>query len=254
MPESGLFVSVTADDAIATVAISRGKVNALNLAVVDQLHQILTELETDDRVRTIILTGRGPFFSFGFDIPEMFPLSRDEFADFLVRFTTLYRTIFTYPKPMLAALNGHTIAGGCMLALACDQRLMIGGKARIALNEITFGSSVFAGAVEMLRFATGSRNATAILQSGALLSAAEAHDRGLIDAAIAPEAFDDSVREAAKMLAEKPLPAFRSIKRLLRQPIAEEFAARERASIAEFVDIWYSPPTREQLQKITIRV
>ncbi len=253
MPASEPFVTVTSDDAIATVTIARGKVNALNLAVVEQLRQALTELESDDSVRTIVLTGRGAFFSFGFDIPEMFPLGRDEFTEYLVRFTSLYRAIFTYPKPVVAALNGHAIAGGCMLALACDQRLMISGKARIALNEITFGSSVFAGSTEMLRFATGSRNATVILQSGALLSAAEAKEFGLVDDAIAPEAFDENVRDAAKRLAAKPAPAFKSVKLLLRQPIAEEFAARERTSIDEFVDIWYSPATREQLQKITIR-
>jgi enoyl-CoA hydratase/carnithine racemase len=253
LTNSETFVTASRDEAIATVTLSRGKVNALNLAVVQQLHGILTQLERDDDVRTVVLTGRGPFFSFGFDIPEFIEAGRDEFSEYLVRFAGLYRYLFTYPKPVIAALNGHAIGGGCMLALACDQRLMVRGKARISLNEITFGSTVFAGSTEMLRFAAGDRNATTILYSGALLSAAEAAGLGLVDVAVLPDEFGEAVHATAKMFAAKPLSAFTSLKLLLRRPVAEAFAARERASIAEFIEIWHSPATRELLRLITIR-
>ena len=76
------------------------------------------------------------------------------------------------PRPVNRA--GHTVAGGCMLALACDRRVMARGKGKISLNEIGFGSSVFAGSVEMLRFAVCSRNAQEILYSGALYDADQA--------------------------------------------------------------------------------
>jgi len=95
--------------------------------------------------------------------------------------------MFIYPKPIIAALNGHTIAGGCMLALACDFRLMVPGKAKISLNEIGFGSSVFAGATEMLRFWVGSAMATEVLYSGAMYPANEAFRLGLVQEVISEE-------------------------------------------------------------------
>ncbi len=115
------------------------------------------------------------------DIPQIIPYSKEACYDFLIKFTELYTYMFGYPKPLIAALNGHTIAGGCMLAIACDQRIMVSGKAKISLNEIGFGSSVFAGSVEMLRFLVGSRYTSAVLVSGAMYSAEEAASMGLVD-------------------------------------------------------------------------
>jgi 3,2-trans-enoyl-CoA isomerase len=72
------------------------------------------------RIAAVILTGSGKFFSFGFDIPEFLAITKEEFTEYLANFTDLYTYLFLYSKPVIAALNGHTMAGGCMLALACD--------------------------------------------------------------------------------------------------------------------------------------
>ncbi|MCM2316348.1 MAG: enoyl-CoA hydratase/isomerase family protein [Thermoanaerobaculia bacterium] len=253
MSGASAFVKLEVRERVATITLSRGKVNALILPLVEELRGTLEQLEADGRSDALVLTGNGPFFSFGFDIPELFPLGREEFAHYLTRFTDLYRYLFTFPKPVIAALNGHAIAGGCMIALACDHRLMVSGNARISLNEITFGSTVFAGATEMLRFWVGDRIAQRVLYSGTLYSAAEGVDLGLVDQAVSPGQFESAVDEAAQQFAGKALPAFASTKQLLRRNAAEEISRQERESIARFVDIWYSPETREKLQKITIR-
>ena len=160
--------------------------------------------------------------------------------------------MFMYPKPIVAALNGHTIAGGCMLALACDRRIMVSGKARISLNEIDFGSSVFAGSTEMLRFWVGDKNATAILYSGAMYSAEEAEMLGLIDQAVTEENLIPVALDKALELGKKYNPAFAGIKSLLRKSIVENMKSREHKSIAEFVEIWYSDHTWENLKNIKI--
>jgi len=165
------FVHVSITDGIAEARLKRGKVNALSEPVVEEITDCLRSLAADLDTRAVILTGDGAFFSFGFDIPEFLGYSRESFAKFLQRFTALYSYLFTYPKPIVAALNGHAIAGGCMLALSCDYRIMVSGKAKISLNEISFGSSVFAGSVEMLRFLVGGKNAQAILYDGTMYSA-----------------------------------------------------------------------------------
>ncbi len=246
------YVEVEINEGVATVVLSRGKVNALNGIVVDELRERLKVLEVGQDVKALVLTGYGNFFSFGFDIPEFLSFTKAEFTNFLTNFTDLYTYLFLYPKPVVAALNGHTIAGGCMLALACDSRLMAAGKGKISLNEIAFGSSVFAGSTAMLRFWIGSANATKVLYSGAMYSAEEAMSLGLVQEVLPEDQLMFQARRIASDLASKHSPAFASIKSLLRKPIAEEMMQRERASIREFVDIWYSEPTWANLQNIKI--
>lgn len=161
--------------------------------------------------------------------------------------------LFVFPKPLVAALNGHTIAGGCMLALACDRRLMARERGKISLNEITFGASVFAGSVEMLTSLVGRTNAEVILFSGAMFDAAGAHELGLVDQVLPAQELLPSARAACQTLAAADSVVFRSIKRLIRGPIAERMRVREPESIREFVKIWYSESTRRQLEGIQIR-
>lgn len=246
------FIKVETNEGIATVAINRGKVNALNGEVVDELRESLKALESNQDIKAVVLTGNRKFFSFGFDIPEFLSFTKEEFTNFLINFTDIYTHLFLYPKPVVAALNGHAIAGGCMLALACDRRVMVEGKAKISLNEIDFGASVFAGCTEMLRFWTGSANATKILYSGAMYSAEEAMRLGLVDTVLTEQNLMFQARKIASDLAPKHFPAFASIKTLLRKPIVQDMIKRERESIREFVDIWYSEPTWANLQDIKI--
>ncbi len=246
------FVTLHKNEGIATLVLNRGKVNALNGTVVDQARQALMALEKDAEIKAVILTGHGKFFSFGFDIPEFYSYTKDEFTDYLTAFTGLYTYMFLYPKPIVAALNGHTIAGGCMLASACDYRIMVSGKAKISLNELGFGSSVFAGSTEMLRFWVGSKNATKILYSGAMFSAEEARDLCLVEEICAESELTAAATQTAAELGAKNPPAFASIKHLLRRSVAEQMRSREEQSIKEFVEIWYSETMRENLSKIKI--
>ncbi|MDH4270759.1 MAG: enoyl-CoA hydratase/isomerase family protein [Candidatus Aminicenantes bacterium] len=240
-------------DGVAVVTLERGKVNALNEPFVDELTGIFEDLKGDDGVKAVVLAGRGPFFSFGFDIPEFLGYAKNDFLRFLRKFTQLYAKMFVFTKPLLAALNGHTVAGGCMLALTGDERFMVPGKAKISLNEIRFGSTVFAGSVEMLRFCAGRKNAQTILFSGDMFTAEEAARLDLIDRVVPEERLlDESLKRAAE-LGEQPVAAFRNIKKLLRQPVADEMAKREEQSLREFVEIWYSDDTRTFLRGITIR-
>jgi 3,2-trans-enoyl-CoA isomerase len=247
------FVLVSINKGIAEVSLRRGKVNALNQEVVDELSRCFENLAANREVRAVIFTAEGPFFSFGFDIPEFLSYSKESFTEFLKRFTRLYAYLFTYSKPLVAALNGHAIAGGCMLALACDYRIMASGKARISLNEITFGSTVFAGSAVMLKSLVGGKNAQRVLYDGTMYSAEEALEIEMVDGVSSSERLMDDARELATRLATKNPDAFRSIKRLLRAPVAEEMARKEEESVHEFVSIWYSENTWKNLHAIRIR-
>lgn len=247
------FIHLSIVENIATIVVNRPKVNALNEAVVEELRECFQNVADDSSVKSVILTGEGNFFSFGLDVPEFLGYSKDSFIKFLTKFTDLYGYIFTFPKPVVAALTGHTIAGGCMIAIACDYRLMVSGKAKISLNELTFGSTVFAGSIEMLKHLIGGRNAESALYTGAMYSAEEAKELGLLHEVVSKENLREATQRIAKDFAKKDSYAFKSVKTLLRKQAGEEMKRKERDSILEFADIWYSEGTWKNLRNIKIR-
>ncbi|MCJ7579286.1 MAG: enoyl-CoA hydratase/isomerase family protein [Candidatus Aminicenantes bacterium] len=246
------FISISKDNGIAIVTLNRSKVNALNEPFIEQLNSTFINLENDKTVEAVIITGQGKFFSFGFDIPELLGYSKESFTRYLIKFTNLYTSMFLFPKPLVAALNGHTIAGGCMLSLACDFRIIVSEKAKISLNEISFGALVFAGSIELLKYCVNQRNAESILFSGKMYSANEAIKLGLVDQISSYEKLMDDSIKIAREFANKDKTAFRGLKSLLRKPVAEEMKKKEMDSIRKFVDVWYSKETRKSLKKIKI--
>lgn len=246
-------VTISTEGGLALVTLERGKVNALNHHVLGELAATFDRLEEEDQVKAVVLTGSGSFFSFGFDVPELLTYSLDRTRTFLTEFTALYTRMFLFPKPLVGALNGHAVAGGCMLATTCDRRIMASGKGRISLNEVTFGASVFAGSVMMLVACAGQRNAEEILGTGAMYGAERALELGLVDRVTGAGELLDAAKKEALELAGGDAAAFASIKGLLRGPIGEEMRRREPDSIEEFIEIWTSPGTQAQLAGIKIR-
>lgn len=183
------LVIVTKNKGIATVELNNKKVNSINEVLIEELYHCFENIENDNDIKTVILTGRGKFFSFGFDIPEFIDWPKDDFKRFITKFTRFYTYLFLFPKPVIAAINGHAIAGGCMVITACDYRIMVSGKAKISLNEITFGSTVIAGSVELLKYCAGQNNAEKILYGGKMYNAKEAQELGLIDEISKEEEF-----------------------------------------------------------------
>lgn len=247
------LIDVKIDEKIATITLNRPKVNALNEPLIDELRAAFDNIENDNDINAVILRGKGSFFSFGFDVPGFMSYPKDSFERYVFSYSELIKKIFMFPKPVVAALNGHTVAGGCILALACDFRIMVSGKAKIAMNEITFGSTLFTSAVEMLRYAAGSKSSQDIVYSGKMLSAEEAFSLGLIDKSANEDDFISIVAKTAQYFAAKDLVAFNSIKKLLKLETIKKIDEEEKDTISEFVDIWYSESMRENLKKIEIR-
>jgi enoyl-CoA hydratase/carnithine racemase len=246
------FIETTITDRIATVTINRGKVNALNLPLVEELLATLDELENSAGVRAIILTGAGKFFSFGFDVPEFISFDRDTFRVFLNAITALKLRLFLYSKPVIVAVNGHATGGGCMLVIPCDYRIMVTGRARIALNEINLAVPVFASSTAMLTACIGQQNAERFLYDGSLYTSQEACDLGLIDRLCPVENLTAEATAKAGELGAKDPAAFAGMKKLMRQPIADDVLRREEKSIEDFMNAWFSKAAQGILQGLKI--
>jgi len=238
---------------VAVLTLTRPeKKNALSIAIRNEVTDALGALAADESVRAVVLTGAGNFFSFGFDIPAFLSFSRERFTEFLVSFNALCTKLFLFPKPVVAAINGHAIAGGCMLAIACDVRVMAQGRPKISLNEVTFGASVFSGTVTMLNACAGERNAHTILSTGEMYDGAAALCLGLVDRVVPADNLMDEARKQAVRLSHPNADAFRSIKHLMRRPSMRRALEAEAESIRQFVDCWYSETTWARLREIKI--
>ena len=247
------FVSIERHDQTAVVTLSRGKVNAIQQQVVAELREAFAEIERDNSIRSVVLTGRGKFFSFGLDVPSLYDLPPDEFGNFLKDFCGICAELFLFPKPIVAAVNGHAVAGGCMLLIPCEAVIAVDAPINIALTEVILGASLFASTVEMLRYRVSNHVAEQLLLTGKSLTASSARTAGLVDEVASTEHLLPKAIAKAGELATHYGPGYKAIRRLIREPIAERWRSREEASIAEFVGVWYSSETRAKTKLITIR-
>ena len=239
-------------DGLAVVHLTCGKANALNPRSLAAVERALDEA-TGGRARGIVLTGYERFFSAGLDLVTLYALERDAMDGFMAWFDAVMLRVFAFPRPVVAALGGHAVAGGAVLALACDARVMGAGAGRFGLNEIRLGVPFPASALEIVRYAVPARSVEAALYDGELVDPRAALGRGLVT-----EVVDGDVVEAAcqtcDRLAAAPAAAFEAIKAALKGPAVE----RARATLAPlrraFVDAWYAPEARRRIGEARARL
>jgi len=161
--------------------------------------------------------------------------------------------MFLFPKPIVAALNGHAVAGGCVLALPCDTRIAADVTMSMALNEVALGASLFASTVEMLRYRLRNAEAEQLLLTGRMIDTKEALRIGLVDQVVEGSNLLPTALSRAQELAAQYGPGYVALRRLIRQRVADRWLRREEASIEEFVRIWYTPETRAKTRLVQIR-
>ena len=200
---------VERDGAVAVVTVNRPKVlNALNTQTIDELERALLELQQDDNVRAIVLTGAGEkSFVAGADINELAVLSPAQGQQHARRGQAVFNTIEHLGKPVIAAINGFALGGGCELAMACTLRVAA-DTARLGQPEINLGIIPgYAGSQRLPRL-VGKGRALEILLTGDMVSAARAYEIGLVNAVVRPgELMTEAKRIAGALAAKAPLAA-----------------------------------------------
>jgi enoyl-CoA hydratase len=223
--------------------MAHGKANALDTALLRALRDAMSRA-ADSEATSLVLTGSGRIFSAGVDLLKLAEGGRTYLEEFLPQLSACLRELFTFPKPAVAAVNGHAIAGGCLLACACDHRLMARGSGRIGVPELRVGLPFPLAALEILRFVLPPHRAQEVVLLGGTYEPEQALERGLLDAVVEPERLHERAAAVADDLAQTPAASFLRAKLDLRRPVMEAWARHAAAHDRETLEAWDSPRVR----------
>ena len=244
--EPGPMISVEVRGQVAVVQMGHGKANALDTALCRSLTEEFGEL-AGRGCRAAVLTGRGSIFSAGVDLLRLRDGGPGYLDEFLPALSQVFLAVFDCPVPVVAAVNGHAIAGGCVLACACDWRVMNAGHGRIGVTELLVGVPFPVTALEILRFAVGTPALTELACFGRTYHAAEAVSLGLVDEAVSETQVLGRAEEVAAELAALPAEPLAHTRGQVRGPVLERIAA-QRATDSQVHRMWSSPSARQAVE------
>jgi enoyl-CoA hydratase len=246
------MIDVSERDGIAIVKLVHGKANAMDTEFCAAVTETFFKLNSA-KTRAVVLTGQGRMFSAGVNLIR----ARDGGARYIRKFlpvlNKMFDTVFNFPKPVAAAINGHAIAGGCVLACCADRRLMAQEAGRMGITELLVGLPFPALAFEVMRFAAAPQHFPALVYSGATFPPDEAHGLGLIDEVVEPAALLDRAVADARTLAALSPQAFAVAKRQLRLDITDRMKKHGRRIDAEATKIWASAKATETIREYVAR-
>jgi enoyl-CoA hydratase/carnithine racemase len=220
----GEFVRLEVAEGIGTIQLRRPPMNALNVAVQEELREAANAATADEAVRAVVVYGGRKVFAAGADIKEMATMSYAAMSARAAELSSAFDAVARIPKPVVAAVNGYALGGGCELALACDWRV-IADDARLGQPEITLGVIPGAGGTQRLARLIGPAKAKDLVMTGRFVEAAEALALGLADRVVPA---DDVLAEAlafARRFVTGPAQALRAAKLAIDGGLALPLAA-----------------------------
>lgn len=243
-------IKVNIKDKVAVLSLNRGRSNAINTEMVNELHQMIRNIENDDSIAGLIITGQDGFFSAGLDLIELFDYDEETIKSFWVDFLDLITSLVSFKKPMIAAISGHSPAGGCVLALCCDYRIMAEGKFRIGLNEVPVGIIVPENIFHLYSFWLGQANAYSFLLEGKLMKPEEALSFGLIDEVVNPESILHAAERKMQTYIRLERNTWQQSKINMRQELLKKVSRDPSEMLEPMLAQWWSPSTRSILKTI----
>lgn len=238
-------------DGVRVARMKFGRANAMNHEMLDGIAAMLAERAP----KPTVLTGEGRIFSAGLDLVTLDGFDRDEMEAFLTRFSRTMVQVLTTPYPLVAAVNGHAVAGGCVLALACDYRVGSEGDYKIGMNELAHGLPLPAVANEIPRGALTPQTYRTVVMSGVLMSPETAQQVGILD--MLTDDADSAVEQAcalARAQGKSPA-AFAGVKAGVVAPVVGAVKELREPLDRRFLDLWFSAETtaarRATVEKLT---
>jgi enoyl-CoA hydratase len=237
---------------VTVLRMAHGKANALDLEFCEALTSQLDECQRSPSIGALVLTGTGRMFSAGVDLPRVVDGGAPYVRVFLPAVNRMFQTLFAFPKPVVAAVNGHAIAGGCIMACAADARLMSRDGGRIGIPELLVGVPFPVVPLEIMRFAAPSQYLQSLAYRGLTLAAGEALQHSLIDSVTDPDRLLDEAVAAAESLSALPAAAFTLTKAQFREPALQRMRAGATIDAA-VQDVWASDATLAAIRDYVAR-
>ena len=219
---------------VAVVTMTTNPVNAQNRAFFADLHDAFDRLERDHPDSPVVLTGTGRRFSAGLDLDEHFRLFAGDPAavgSWFAGYRATNMRLFTYPRPTVAAINGHAFAGGLITAAVCDYRIAVTGEASFGLNEVPIGIPMPAVYVRMLSYAWGEPVAARTSLLGEIFTPVQAHALGMVRELVPATDLLDRAGAIAERIPEDCLEQYAFTKRA-----CQAAALRDIADLADLLD------------------
>ena len=242
-------VDLAVDDGLCVMRFGRAHGNAINDALVGDLIGAVQEVEADDRVRGVLLAASGKLFSPGLDLQELIELDRPGMLAFLNRFNACMLTLYTLSKPLVAAIHGPAIAGGYLLTLNADWRILRRG-AKVGLAEIQVGVPFPFGIAMILRESVPRARLVELALFGKDYDDRQALEAGLVHEVLPGDSFENSCLRRLEELAAKDPIAFAITKRYLRSASVERIRANDPQFTADFLDSWFAPGTQQRIRSV----
>jgi len=243
-------IQLTINEKVAIITLDRGRSNPINHQMVKELTNCIKDLEGNNQVGGVILTGKQGFFSSGVDLMEVYAYDQQQSRDFWADFFALQAALIAFKKPMVAAISGHSPAGGCVLAVCCDYRLMAEGEYIIGLNEIPVGIIVPEGIFKVYAFWIGKQKAYQYLLEGKLVKVNEALQIGLIDEVCLAEILMTQAEKKLKTYMQLNPATWSQSKLNLRQELISDSYTDQSATLDQMMAQWWAPETRATLEMI----
>jgi enoyl-CoA hydratase len=244
-------IHVESHDGIAMIRVEHGKANALDTELTRDLGSALQRLRANG-TRAAVLTGTGGIFGAGVDLYRVIEGGEAYAAEFVPNLARFLKDLFEFPLPIVAAINGHAIAGGCIAACACDYRVMADGRGTIGVPELLVGVPFPAVALEIMRFAIPPQELQALVYTGRTCAPGEAARRGLVNEVVLMDQLQMRARQVAEQFASIPGTVFTATKLALRADVLERL--RSDRTLDDVVRHWSSPATRAHIHQYLDRI
>jgi enoyl-CoA hydratase/carnithine racemase len=242
-------IDVVIREKVAVAKLSRNVTNAINLDLIHELSDYLRSIKDNTNMTGLVLTSANEkFFSIGFDIPTLIKLERKDFQEFYEAFNGLCIDLYSFPKPVVAAITGHAVAGGCILTICCDYRYIAEGKKFMGLNEIKLGVPLPYPADCMLRQIVHDRDARTILDTGDFFLPEVTFKMGLVDEIMPLAQVIPGSVEKVRAIDTLSSDAFCVIKHNRTEGVVAQIQAALKDKQKIFVDMWYMDATRKKLE------
>lgn len=235
------------NDGIELIRIEHGKANAVDSELLNGLADALEEIERRD-ARAAVITGSGSIFSAGVDLFRVLEGGADYLTDFVPQLSQVLRDVAEFPKPLIAAMNGHAIAGGCILACACDYKVMAEGAGRVGVPELRVGVPFPAVPLELVRMVVPAKYLQEVILLGRTYEPFDALERGLVDEIVSKDELEERALEIAFEMASVGAESFSVSKRQLRQPCFDAMDLTAELFDAEVEDRWKAPDAHEAIR------